>query len=229
MKNSKNSQQSKKFHRQSGTARILPVFVILLVAALGALAAPQYEDRDRGYDRGRYGGALTVSRESTARDFGGGNGGRPAPDALCEPDSVAVGFHVQTGEYFNEAWLDCARIRRDGRLGRETSMTQRTGSPGGRPVGDAICPPDSALRGLHGRTGGSIDVAIGMCSPLGDIASRNPRPRTRMTRPVSRPGAGGHPAGTECPPGFVVTGFRSMSGEYMDHLWIVCSELRAGR
>ncbi len=130
MKNSKNSQQSKKFHRQSGTARILPVFVILLVAALGALAAPQYEDRDRGYDRGRYGGALTVSRESTALDFGGGNGGRPAPDALCEPDSVAVGFHVQTGEYFNEAWLDCARIRRDGRLGRETSMTQRTGSPG---------------------------------------------------------------------------------------------------
>jgi hypothetical protein len=229
MKNSKSNQHRQQFQRQRGSARIPAVFAILLVAALGALAAPQYGDQNRDYDRGRSGGALSVSRESTARDFGGGNGGRPAPDALCEPESVAVGFHVQTGEFFNEAWLDCARIRRDGRLGRETSMTQRTGSPGGRPVHDAFCPPGSALRGLRGRTGGSIDVATGMCSPLRDIASRNPRPRTQMTQPVARPGAGGHPAGTECPPGFVVTGFRSMSGEYMDHLWIVCSELRVGR
>ena len=38
---------------------------------------------------------------------------------------------------------------------------------------------------------------------------------------------GGHPAQAECPRGSVVTGFRSTSGEYMDHLWIVCSELRA--
>jgi hypothetical protein len=228
MKNLNRNHNREEFHSKRGSARILGILAILLVAALCALAAPQYGDQNRDYDRGRN-GAFSVSRESTARDFGGGNGGRPAPDALCEPESVAVGFHVQTGEFFNEAWLDCARIRRDGRLGRETSMTQRTGSPGGRPVHDAFCPPNSALRGLRGRTGGSIDVAIGMCSPLRDIASRNPRPRTQMTQPIARPGAGGRPAGTECPPGFVVTGFRSMSGEYMDHLWIVCSELRVGR
>jgi hypothetical protein len=42
---------------------------------------------------------------------------------------------------------------------------------------------------------------------------------------VTRPRPGGRPAEAHCPPGSVVTGFRSMSGEYMDHLWIVCSEL----
>jgi hypothetical protein len=26
----------------------------------------------------------------------------------------------------------------------------------------------------------------------------------------------------------VITGLRSNSGEYMDHLWILCSELRRG-
>jgi hypothetical protein len=47
-----------------------------------------------------------------------------------------------------------------------------------------------------------------------------------MTQSVLRPRAGGHPAGAECPAGFVVTGFRSNSGEYMDHLWLVCSEVQ---
>ena len=44
--------------------------------------------------------------QRVASDFGGGNGGRPAPDALCDPGFVAVGFHVQTGEFFNQAWLE---------------------------------------------------------------------------------------------------------------------------
>jgi hypothetical protein len=82
------------------------------------------------------------------------------------------------------------------------------------------------LRGLRGNTGASIDTMVGMCSSLQDIASRNPRPRTQMTRPVSRPNPGGRPAGVECGPGQVITGFRSNSGEYMDHLWIVCSDVR---
>lgn len=216
-------------HRQSGAARIVPVLMILFTIALGALAMPQYQDRDhdRGGDRDDHGG-IFVSREQIMQDFGGGRGGRPSPDAVCEPGSVAVGFHVQTGEFFNQAWLDCVHIERDGDLGRDARMTERTGSRGGRPVFDAFCPNGSVLRGLRGRTGASIDVAAGMCSPLRDIVSRNDRPRTAMTQPVARPGAGGHPAEAVCPPGSVVTGLRSYSGEYMDHLWVVCSELRRG-
>src|SRR6478752_7613590 len=89
---------------QDGTARILPLLAILLVIAMGALAAPQqqqyrpsqdrdgYRDRgrdgDRG-DRGRFGGdrdvILILGFQRVASDFGGGNGGRPAPDAVCDP------------------------------------------------------------------------------------------------------------------------------------------------
>ena len=47
--------------------------------------------------------------------------------------------------------------------------------------------------------------------------------RMELTESIARPNAGGRPVETHCPPGAVVTGFRSMSGEYMDHLWIVCS------
>jgi hypothetical protein len=38
---------------QSGTARIVPVFVILFVIALGALAAPRSSQQDRDHDRDR--------------------------------------------------------------------------------------------------------------------------------------------------------------------------------
>jgi hypothetical protein len=105
-------------------------------------------------------------------------------------------------------------------------MTGRTGSPGGRPVHDAYCPQGAVLRGLRGRTGASIDEAIGECSHLGAIAERRNDDRIEMTQPITRPDPGGRPAEAQCPPGAVVTGFRSMSGEYMDHLWIVCSEIR---
>jgi len=235
--------------RQDGTARILPLLAILLVIAMGALAAPQqqyrpsqdrdgYRDRDRdgfrdrGHDgyRGRFGGdrdvILILGFQRVASDFGGGNGGRPAPDALCDPGFVAVGFHVQTGEFFNQAWLDCAPMRSDGSLGQERRMTARTGSPGGRPVSDASCSPGLALRGLRGRSGASIDEAAGECSSVREIAQRFDNPRSELTQSVMRPRAGGHPSGAQCPAGFVVTGFRSMSGEYMDHLWLVCSELQ---
>ena len=72
----------------------------------------------------------------------------------------------------------------------------------------------------------SIDDAVGECSAVRAIAERRGEGRTEMTEPTARPNAGGHPAEARCPPGFVVTGFRSMSGEYMDHLWLVCSELK---
>lgn len=218
--------------QQAGTARIAPLLAILFLIALGAAALPQYQDhehdRDHDRDHDRF-GFITVAREQFARDFGGGHGGRPAPDAQCEPGFVAVGFHVQTGEYFNEAWLDCSPIRPDGWLGDEHRMTGRTGSPGGRPVHDAYCPEHFALRGLRGRAGASIDEAVGACSPLREIAERRGRPQTQWTQSVTRPNPGGRPVAADCPPGSVVTGLRSMSGEYMDHLWLLCSELRPGR
>lgn len=235
--------------RQDGTARILPLLAILLVIAMGALAAPQqqyrpsqdrdgyrdrdrdgFRDRDHDRDHGRPGGdrdlILILGFQRVASDFGGGNGGRPAPDALCDPGFVAVGFHVQTGEFFNQAWLDCAPMRSDGSLGQERRMTARTGTPGGRPVSDASCSPGLALRGLRGRTAASIDEAAGECSSVREIAQRFESPRSELTQSVVRPRAGGRPSGAQCPAGFVVTGFRSMSGEYMDHLWLVCSELQ---
>lgn len=217
--------------KQTGAGRVAPVLTILFVIALAALAAPQYQDRDRDQyrdrDRNRDRRILILSCDRPKlADFGGGSGGRPSPDALCDPGFVAVGFHVQTGEFYNQAWLDCAPMRSDGSLGEERRITGRTGSPGGRPVQDALCPNGLALRGLRGRTGASIDEAAGECSQLREIGERFENPRTEMTQPIARPRPGGRPAAGECPPGSVVTGFRSMSGEYMDHLWLVCSELQ---
>ena len=211
------------------TAQSTP-FLVVAIQCLIAFAAPQYpnQDRDRDRDRAFDRGFIGVSRERMSIDFGGGKGGRPSPDAVCEEDSVAVGFHVQTGEYFNTAWLDCVHVHRDGDLGDEVRMTERTGRPGGRPVHDAFCPRGMVLRGLRGRTGASIDEAVGICSPFHEIAKRRERIRTELTEPVLRPNAGGHPAAAECPLGSVITGFRSNSGEYMDHLWVICSEVRRG-
>jgi hypothetical protein len=207
------------------------MFVILVLIAAGAVGASGWQqDRDRDHDRDRRdhdrGPILILSYDRVARDFGGGSGGRPSPDAQCDPGFVAVGFHVQTGEFYNQAWLDCAPMRSDGSLGDERRMTSRTGSPGGRPVSDARCSYDRALRGLRGRTGASIDETSGECSLLRDIAQRFGNPATELTQPVMRPRAGGRPSEAQCPAGGVVTGLRSMSGEYMDHLWILCSELQ---
>lgn len=219
--------------------RVAPLAIAasLFLIAFGALAATQYQypnqdrdryrDHDRDQDRdGEWDHAfLRVGRRQVAVDFGGGHGGRPAPDAVCDEQSLAVGFHVQTGEYYNQAWLDCAHVRREGGLGDRIQMTGRTGSPGGRPVHDAFCRNGFVLRGLVGRTGASIDEAVGLCSPLRQVVQRFDNPRTEMTEPVARPNAGGRPAQAVCPAGSVVTGFRSNSGEYMDHLWLLCSEV----
>jgi hypothetical protein len=218
------SGQSSSEH---GSARLALVFAMLFVIALAALAAPQSPGQYPG--RRGPGGPEFVSRDRIPYDFGGGNGGRPSQDALCEPNAVAVGFHIQTGEFINEAWLDCSWVRPDGRVTDDRRVTGRTGSPGGRPVSDAYCRRGMVLRGLRGNTAASVDTIAGMCSPLEDIASRNPRPRTQITRPVMRPRPGGRPVQVECAPGQAVTGFRSNSGEYMDHLWILCSEVRPMR
>lgn len=212
---------------------------ILAFMFLIALAVPLFaqdrgwdrdHDRDRDHDqfrdRDRDRAILILSNERVTADFGGGNGGRPSQDALCGGGFVAVGFHVQTGEFYNTAWLDCAPMRSDGSLGDERRMTTRTGSPGGRPVYDAHCSNGRALRGLRGHTGGSIDDAAGECSSVRDIAQRYGDARVELTETIARPRPGGHPAQVECPAGFVVTGLRSNSGEYMDHLWLICSEVQ---
>jgi hypothetical protein len=188
----------------------------------------RWEDDDgQNYpDSSRRNVNVRLGREVAERDFGGGSGGRPAPDARCASGFVAVGFHVQTGEYFNQAWLDCARLRSDGTLGEEYRATARTGSTGGRAVHDAQCRPGSVLRGLRGRSGASIDEIIGACSSLRDIVEDYNNPRVEMTDPVTIPKPGGRPAEALCPSGSVLVGFRSRSGEWMDHLWILCSELQ---
>jgi hypothetical protein len=175
------------------------------------------DDRDHGYPMGR---------EVVERDFGGGGGGRPVPDARCEPGFAAVALHVQTGQYFNEAWLDCARMRRDGNLGDEFRTTGRTGSSGGRSVYDAPCRPGKVMIGLIGRTGASIDEASGVCGSLRDVTDGNNRVKTEVTNRITIPNPGGRRAGAQCPAGFVMVGLRSRSGEWMDHLSILCAEVR---
>lgn len=231
MQDSRNTRKLSNYGWRQTVLRVAPVSAILFLIAFGALAAPQYQDhdhdrdRDRDHDRDRGGVILIVGAERTPHDFGGGHGGGPSPDALCDTGFVAVGFHVQTGEYYNQAWLECAPMRSDGSLGEERRLTSRTGSRGGAPVHDAYCTPGHVLRGLRGRVGASIDVAAGECSSLRDIAERFDNPATDMTQEIARPRPGGGPVQGECPAGSVVTGFHSNSGEYMDHLWLLCSEI----
>ena len=193
----------------------IAVITSLLVMALVAFATPQYRNT-----------ILNVSCDRVEHDFGGGPGGRPGPDAVCDSGFVAVGFHVQTGEYYNQAWLDCAPIRSDGSLGEERRTTARTGSPGGQAIHDANCSGGRALRGLRGRTGSSIDEAVGECSYVRDMAERFEAPGTELTNAVTRPRPGGKPAEAQCPAGTVLTGFRTRSGAWMDHLSILCSDLQ---
>jgi hypothetical protein len=190
---------------------------------------------------------LLLGCEVAERDFGGGSGGRPMQDARCDGGFVAVGFHVQTGEYFNQAWLDCVPMRSDGTLGEDRRTTNRTGPSGGRDVHDAQCGPGSVLRGLRGRTGASIDEAVGQCSSPRDLGDRDDRrdhndrndrrdrddrndrydnARVETTNPITIPRPGGRPAEAYCPSGSVLVGFRSRGGEWMDHLSILCSDVQ---
>jgi len=207
---------------------LIATVLVLCLGATPSRGQDRDQDRDRAFrDRDHdHGPILILSYDRMPRDFGGGSGGRPSPDAQCDAGFVAVAFHVQTGEYFNQAWLDCAPMRSDGSLGDERRVTARTSSPGGQPVHDAACFNGRALRGLRGRTGASIDEAIGECSFVREIAQRTDNPPAEMTESVTRPRPGGRPAQAECPAGSVVTGLRSMSGEHMDHLWILCSDLQ---
>jgi len=219
-----------------GSVRPQPVsmktgLILLSCLVLSTLAFAQYRNI-----------ILLLGCEVLERDFGGGSGGRPLPDARCDGGFVAVAFHVQTGEYFNQAWLDCAPMRSDGSLGEERRTTSPTGPRGGRDVHDAQCPSGTVLRGLRGRTGASIDEAVGECSSLRDVGERGDRGERRdrddsddrrgrnrqaeLTNPVSTARPGGRPAEADCPSSAVVVGFRSRGGEWMDHLSILCSQVQ---
>lgn len=182
---------------------------------LVTLALPQY----RNY-------IYQISCDRMQRDFGGGSGGRNVTEASCESGFVAVGFHFRTGEYFNQAWLDCAPLRSDGTLGEERRMTARAGSAGGNTDHDAGCSSGRVLRGIKGRTGESIDEAVGECSYVKDIGDRFEAPITEPTATATRPRAAGKPAEAACPAGYAMVGFQSKSGEWIDHLWVLCSEIR---
>ena len=193
--------------------RRLAVFGNLFV--LVALAMAQY----RNY-------IYQISCDRMQRDFGGGPGGRNITEAECESGFVAVGFHVRTGEYFNQAWLDCAPLRSDGTFGEERRMTARAGSAGGNTDHDAGCSSGRVLRGIKGRAGESVDEVVGECSYLKDIGDRFEAPSTDLTASVIRPKPGGKPAEAACPAGYAMVGFQSKSGEWIDHLWVQCSEIR---
>jgi len=167
-----------------------------------------------------------IASDRMSRDFGGGTGGRYLTEAACESGFLAVGFHVRTGEYFNQAWLDCLPIRSDGTLGEELRTTARIGSPGGNTEHYARCSYGRVLRGITGRTGESIDEAAGECSSVKDIGDRFESPGTEPTAAIARPRPGGKPTEVACPAGYAMVGFQVKHGEWMDHLWILCSEIR---
>ena len=111
------------------------------------------------------------------------------------------------------------------------ALLQRLGEAPGRLT-------ETAFKKLDHRFG-KCQLAVPLDNVLGrkaagdheqsQIANRFDRPRTEFTQPLTRPRPGGHPAEAECPQGFVVTGLRSMSGTWMDHLWLVCSEVQRER
>ena len=185
------------------------------LACLVALGTAQY----RNY-------IYQISCDRMHRDFGGGPGGKNVAEAVCDSGFVAVGFHVRTGEYFNQAWLDCLPLRSDGTLGEELRITARAGSAGGNTDHDARCSYGRVLRGIKGRTGESIDEAVGQCSSVRDIGDRFEVPSTEQTDTAARPRSGGKPVEAACPAGYAMVGFESRSGEWMDHLWVLCSEIR---
>lgn len=203
--------------------------VVLILTALATLAVSEsawgQEDRDRDRD----GGYSINSFRPVQIDFGGGGGGKRFSEAKCGPGSVATGFHVQMGEFFNLVWVDCAHLRRNGSLDRDLTSTEQAGTPGGRRVADAQCPAGSGLIGLRGRTGASIDEAVGQCVDPRDVMERREERhegrRPEFTNPITTPNPGGQPAEARCEPGQVMVGLRAKSGEWIDHLWVLCANI----
>jgi len=196
-------------------AAIFVFFILATVAISGSARAQRDHDRDRDRDR---------DDRPRTMDFGGGSGGSRESQARCGPDDFAVGFHVQMGEFFNLISVDCAHVRPEGGLGHHLRATEQAGTPGGREERDAICPEGQVLVGLQGYTGGSIDQAAGICADPRDIT--DPRGyRTQVTNTIAIPRPGGRPAQAQCSAGQVMKGVRARSGEYIDHLWILCSDV----
>src|SRR5271168_4583748 len=117
--------------RRVENGRFVTVFVVALLTMVVISKSAQAQP-------GRPGpGYWIASSRPTQSDFGGGPGGQQFSDARCKPGSVATGFHVQMGKYFNLVWVDCAGLRPNGTLDRNVRSTSQAGSPGGGDVRDA--------------------------------------------------------------------------------------------
>jgi hypothetical protein len=193
-------------------------FLIVGIITAATLACPS-SAAAQGFGGGRPGQNVTV-------DFGGGSGGRNVTYATCDPGSVAVGIRVRTGEYLNQAWLECSPLRPDGSLGGGSRVTAPAGQSGGRVENAARCPNGQVLRGLRGQAGSSVDLITGVCASPGEIRDR-PQPRSTQTSSVSIPRPGGRPVQAPCPQNAAIVALQAKSGEYMDHLWIQCADLRS--
>ena len=211
--------------RRVENRRFVTVFVLVLALVL-ALLATVVVSKSAQAQPGRPGpGYWISSSRPTQSDFGGGPGGQQFSDARCKPGSVATGFHVQIGKYFNLVWVDCAVLRPNGALDRNVRSTSQAGSPGGNDVRDAQCPFGQGLIGLQGRTGGSIDVAVGVCADPREVADRR-NPRTQLTNSIAIPSPHGQPAQAPCQVNQVMVGIRAKSGQWIDHLWVLCSDIQ---
>ena len=188
------------------------------------------EQREQREQRERNEHGYTVeSSNPRPMDYGGGRGGSNISDARCGPESVAVGFHVQMGQYYNLVWVDCAHLRPDGNLGHNERSTEQAGTPGGRDVRDAGCPEGQALVGLQGSTGASIDEAAGLCVDPREIPDPRGNRRVQFTNAIAIPHPAGRPAQAQCSAGEVMVGFRARSGQWIDHLWVLCADLHRDR
>jgi len=188
------------------------------------------EQREQREQRDRYEHGYKVEHEHARPvDFGGGPGGSAVSDARCGPDAVAVGFHVQMGQFFNLIALDCAHVRPDGTLARRERLSDQAGTPGGREQRDAGCPEGMAMVGFQGSTGASIDEAAGMCVDPRAIPDPRGYPQPQLTNAITIPHPGGRPALAQCSAGQVMVGVRAKSGQWIDHLWILCSNIELER
>jgi hypothetical protein len=210
--------------------RINPSVAVLILLVASVISNPAWAQRDRDREpeeRRDSGYSIASFRPPLQIDFGGGPGGQEFTDARCGRESVATGFHVQMGEYFNLIWVDCARLRRNGSLDRDLTSSPQAGKPGGNRVADAQCSGGLGLIGLRGRTGEAIDEAAGVCADPREVEDRDRREhfRPEFTTAIAKPSPGGQPIQAMCQPGQVMVGIRAKSGRWIDHLWILCSNI----
>lgn len=189
-----------------------------------SLACIADSDCEGAYCSNRKCGFHQVSGTATAKDFGGGLGGSLVQDSTCPTGSVTVGFFSRTGSYTDSVGVICNPLNRNGTVNGSEQYGIRIGDPGGHTDHVSTCPEGRVMRGLGGKTGAYIDQMKGMCSFGQDIARQLPGLSTAISPVVDATG-GGNEASAECPSGSAITGLRTRSGAYIDHMWVLCSPI----